>query len=308
MKIAKSLSIFSTLFLVYGVNHVVRDLIRKRNIRRLNSEKVKEKEAEEQKLKEKQMVAELREGRNITKGNDFLDDIEDLKSMDRVYCGAHKCFFPSKTSPNSYGYVVTSLDNHPYFYQTLTDSLNDAMWIENELGGKTLYHTEDPFVVELPKDMHKKINKKSFFFERNRKQWVKSLASETVVVKKTKKMPQDSLHFGCFFSKIAFTYPERLDEFSENVCLLESLDTFVKNMDESIEIARQVFEERHWLMEDFQAIIDTSGNLLYFDLEKHFEMTEKNYGEFRKPRMRNGCLRRIENVKNNVIALCTGQK
>eukprot|EP00594_Rhizosolenia_setigera_P010460 CAMPEP_0178975068 /NCGR_PEP_ID=MMETSP0789-20121207/22903_1 /TAXON_ID=3005 /ORGANISM="Rhizosolenia setigera, Strain CCMP 1694" /LENGTH=79 /DNA_ID=CAMNT_0020663665 /DNA_START=121 /DNA_END=360 /DNA_ORIENTATION=+ len=79
-------------------------------------------------------------------------------------------------------------------------------------------------------------------------------------------------------------------------------------MDESIEIARQVFEERHWLMEDFQAMIDTSGNLLYFDLENHYEITDKRYDEFSKPKMRNGCLRRIENVKKNVISLCTGQK
>jgi len=268
-------------------------------------------EAESQSKEEhKKHIENLRKTRNITKEKQFFDDI-DVTGMEHINCGRHKCFIPSKTSPNEFGYLVTSLNDHPYFDQTLAESYEAAQWIENELGGKTLYHKDPPFVVEMSKDMQKEVNEKGFNFQRNALREEESLGSRTIVVKKAIKAPEDSLFLGCFFNKMGFNFQERLEDFSERVCMKHDnynienngvdVSTFTKNLNKSVEITRKVFQQRPWIMYDFQAMIDTSGNLNFFDLEAH----RKNpYKKFTKRRKKNKCLKQIKNVGKQIETMC----
>ena len=126
-----------------------------------------------------------------------------------------------------------------------------------------------PVVTEKTKTYRDQFMKDGFY-----KMDADSISTLIVPVQKMQVAPSPSLFFACGFDNKHITL-DQLDAFAPNI---HDAASFSYNMIKEINRLSAILGKEPTLSWDFQAFIDTKGNLFHIDLDGHFDENKKlNY-------------------------------
>ena len=221
------------------------------------------------------------------RGNEAKTDQEqflprNLKETDKIQCGANKCWFELRVNDNI-GYLATP-SKRPYpskqSEEAWFESLQASWDLEKQLEEKygiLHFALEPPKKVLIPKEfegLNKKLwrdDKQEYarvLRKRNSKKYRLNFPSDsTAYVQKMKKAPTQNLLIGCANSKVEL-FKKQVGDF---LPLIDDKKRFARQFKINLDKARKIMKEETCLIQDFQVITDTQGQIYHFDFDRCFE-------------------------------------
>ena len=232
------------------------------------------------------LAKELAAGDKETKKIDeeqFLP--QNMKETDKFFCGANKCFFELRANDNI-GYLATP-SNRPYpskqseeaWFESLQASWDLEKQLEEKYG--ILHFALEPPTKVLISEEFDGLNKKLWrddkqeyariLRKRNSKKYRLNFPpNSTAYIQKMKKAPTENLLIGCANSKVEL-FKKQVGDF---LPLIDDRESFARQFKLNLDKARKIMKEETCLIQDFQVISDTEGQLYHFDFDRCFEPNE----------------------------------
>jgi len=123
--------------------------------------------------------------------------------------------------------------------------------------------------------------------------------SPTVAVQKTKKAPNNTLFFGCFYDNLR-RYLKNKDAYFEKLNETGNITEFIKNSEESYKIVEKVFQAKSEFLSDFQALFDSKGRIFFIDLDGHLGCTREKWVIYNRESNTTECLGKIDQLREDL--------
>lgn len=243
-------------------------------------------------------------GANATSSSQLpIFDPKDLDGSKTVPCGFEKCFFRSK-SDSSIGYLVAKSRGESKTLRrarlkALESAYKYAMHLEREYGIRH-FLLEPPLNITVDKQLASHLNR-NLKSETHRNRFRKNRRfpkGATVVVEKCERAPSDSFLIGCKESKLAL-FKKTVQKFVERV---ENKTTFARHLQESFVDLRELVQQEPCLLNDFQVLIDTKGNMYHLDFDRCFNTrtSKKKKGVSTSRVNQTSCFKNLEVMERRV--------
>ena len=247
---------------------------------------------------QQQQSKETQTTRTATEEDDFSSVVGDMDLSSRLDCGGHKCFIPSKSNQDI-GYLVERDVRNRMSH--IDGAWDVAKWIDREFGEGLHLYIDAPFTVELNETMWKKVN--NLVYRPNRRGKSKSdpkfYRRPTIAVQITRKAPNNTLFFGCFYINL-MRYLKDKDAYFEKLNETGNITEFIKNSEESYNIVEKVFQAKSEFLFDFQALFDSEGRIFFIDLDGHLGFTHKQWAKYGNSNNTTECLRKIDQLREDL--------
>ena len=173
-------------------------------------------------------------------------------------CGWHKCFFPAVSDPTK-GYLVASRKH----YKKMKKGIEIALELESKYGCKH-FHVEMATTQITDRIRERIISRVDQPARRVRgRRMGDVLTDNNVVVQTVRRAPEPSL----FFASMRASAQLMLDSLANFSKFIPDKTAFRSRLLGERSQLEKVLRDRPELSTDFQALIDTSGNLYLIDLE-----------------------------------------
>ena len=233
-------------------------------------------------------AADLIEKESAVRGNEteMIDEEQflpkNMKETDKIQCGANKCFVELRTN-DKIGYLVTP-SNRPYpskqseeaWFESLQAAWHLAKQLEEKYG---ILHfaLEPPMKVSISKEFEG-LNKKLWrddmqeyarkLRKRNGKEYRLNLPpNSTAYIQLMRKAPTENILIGCVKSKVKL-FKKQVGDF---LPLIDDKRSFARQFKLNLDKARKMMKEETCLIQDFQVITDTRGQIYNLDFDNCFE-------------------------------------
>jgi hypothetical protein len=178
-------------------------------------------------------------------------------------CGTQKCLFQLKSNPRI-GYLVTQ--------RTHAESLQKTWTFGNYLAaqfGIEQLNKQAPRQMKISKQFASYLNSNLTFHTnlKGRKIGLGYNAKKAMIVQKVKVVPKPYIIVTCRFDKFVKTWNAMDKNFFASVTDAES---FIKNLVQSMNMAKELISKERCLLYDFQALLDNEGHLFHYDLDRCF--------------------------------------
>jgi len=243
-------------------------------------------------------AADLEEEKESSAGGNEKNDEENflpekMKETDKIKCGANKCFFELRVNKNI-GYLATP-SKRPYpskqsekaWFESLQASWDLEKQLEEKYG---ILHfaLEPPRKVSISKEfegLNKKLwrdDKQEYarvLLKRNSKKYRLNFPlGSTAYIQKMIKAPTQSLLIGCANSKVQ-QFRKQVGDF---LPLIDDKKSFAREFKRNLDKARGIMKEETCLIQDFQVITDTEGQMYHFDFDRCFEPYDDDKASFKR--------------------------
>ena len=204
---------------------------------------------------------------------------DDLDLSSTISCGHHRCFIPSVTDGNAYGYLVSNVETE----STLEGMLNEtelAFKMQTQYKAKTFHiENERPQSVSMPDELRMKMNAQvrnplrehQFPDSLGENNTIDSFYTKSsVIVQKMKAAYKSSLLAHC--ADNGFTKPQ--------------LPNFISNIMDEVEFGANIARDRYrmynmliempQLATDLQILINNRGEVYFIDFGGHGSWKERD--------------------------------
>jgi len=204
------------------------------------------------------------DGANIVRTDTFHPDNLDLTRS--IPCGANKCFFRIKGAPRV-GYLATlkRFGSERDWFHEMESSYHLAMHLEEKYSIQHLL-LDHPTRVIVTKALATRMNANL---------WRESDGSPphytegaTAILQKSRAATEPNLLIGNSPDKMKML-ERHLGAF---VASIQDKELFARQFAENMNVTRNIVKEQPCLLRDFQALVDTEGQLYHFDLDRCFEL------------------------------------
>jgi hypothetical protein len=197
----------------------------------------------------------------------------------RVPCGAQKCFYRLKSDPQV-GYLVmpsskkgddnrfTTLDLGWRLAERLRHEYNIMHFLLAPIVNATV---SGELAEHLNYNMYDEKHQRAF--SRNSMKKRKFRIGSTVHAQKVQLAPKRSLVIGCTESKVE-VIQQRLHRF---LSLVGDKEEFSRNVRHHFGVARSILRDVPCLVKDFQAMLDTQGDLYHIDFDRCYRSDGTNF-------------------------------
>ena len=207
-------------------------------------------------------------------------------------CGWHKCFFPS-TSNTSVGYLIAEEKQH----RQILDSIQIALDLERQFGSKH-FHLDLSVEKSVTEDLRRTLNalvEQPGRAVRGKPPLPIYKSTTSLTIEKVLVAPRKALFLANAKANLQLTV-DQLADFRQQI---SDPTAFAKQLHQEYRRLENVFQFKPELSLDFQALVDTTGNLFHIDLDGHYSMAKRGqYNDKSVPE----CLLLVQQVLRNLTA------
>jgi hypothetical protein len=226
---------------------------------------------------------------------------DNLQRIDKVFCGANKCFFPLKSDPKI-GYLVapskrqSKEQSETDWFRTLEASWELAEQVEREYDIQQ-FLLEAPINITISHDLAAHLNRNLWRESRAKFERKERFPEQsTAFIQKVKTAPTPNLLFGCAHSKVQ-QFQREVDEF---IPLIRRKKRFARHFRKYMDQARVMMQKEPCLIKDFQVLVDTNGRLYHLDFDRCFTPDEPGTKRVISKEVADSCFQALDKIAKHV--------
>lgn len=229
---------------------------------------------------------------------------ENLKTTDKVPCGANKCYFASKYA-GDVGYLVTpsfrrnaTKQSERSWFKTLQLSWDLAQQLQDTYGIKHFLLGPPKNISISNPNLAKTLNR-NLWSERQGKYYETDRypMGSNAYIQKVKTAPVPNLLFGCLETKVD-QFQRDVEDFSP---LIAEKGLFSTTFAKELQKARHLIQNESCLITDFQALVDTQGIVYSIDLDRCFKSNNPNKKKTVSEKKMKSCFDALDTIERILL-------